>query len=79
LLVRYLSGASWRVGALVGLAFGGFMIPDLLFPNPIMPWPVRSVHMVEVGISNLVFGIGAAWLLRWPGIAGAAKKRVLPN
>jgi len=63
LLVRHLLGTRWRTALLVGLAFSGFMIPDLLFPNPVMPWPVRMMHMVEVGISNLLFGFGAAWLL----------------
>ena len=48
---------------LVGLAFSGFMIPDLLLPNPFMPWPVRVAHIVEVGVSNTVFGVIAAWLL----------------
>jgi len=63
LLVHHLAVGPWRTALLVGLAFSGFMIPDLLFPNPVMPWPVRAMHMVEVGISNLLFGIGAAWLL----------------
>jgi hypothetical protein len=49
---------------LVGLAFAGFMIPELLLPNPIMPWPVRSVHMVEVGVSNFLFGAITALLLQ---------------
>jgi len=65
LLVRHLLGTRWRTAWLVGLAFSGFMIPDLLFPNPVMPWPVRAMHMIEVGISNLLFGIGTAWLLRF--------------
>ena len=56
LLARSLSGPSWRAALLVGLAFSGFMIPSLLFPNPFMPWPVRSAHMIEVGTSNFLFG-----------------------
>ena len=64
LLARGLSGPAWRTALLVGLAFSGFMIPQLLLPNPAMPWPVRSVHMVEVGVSNFVFGAIAAWLLQ---------------
>jgi hypothetical protein len=57
LLWRALSGPSGRVAILVGLAFSGFMIPSLLFPNPFMPWPVRAVHMIEVGTSNFLFGV----------------------
>ena len=62
-VLRTLSRPSWRTASLTGLAFSGLMIPALLFPNPVMPWPVRSVHMVEVGISNFLFGILAIWIL----------------
>lgn len=65
LLVRSLSGSGWRTPLLVGLAFSGFMIPGLLYPNPVMPWAVRSVHMIEVGVSNFLFGLISALLLRW--------------
>jgi len=63
LVVRTLAGPIWRTALLTGLAFSGLMIPALLFPNPVMPWPVRSVHMVEVGVSNFLFGILAVWIL----------------
>jgi len=64
LLARSLAGPAWRTALLTGLAFSGFMILQLLFPNPFMPWPVRAVHMVEVGLSNFLFGAGAALVLR---------------
>ncbi len=64
LLVRSLSGPAWKAALLVGLAFAGLMVPELLFPNPAMPWPVRSVHMVEVGVSNFLFGLITAFVLR---------------
>ncbi|MBW8744865.1 MAG: hypothetical protein JF628_11060 [Sphingomonas sp.] len=63
LVLRSLSGPVWRTALLTGLAFSGLMIPQLLFPNPLMPWPVRAVHMVEVGISNFLFGALAIWIL----------------
>ena len=66
LLFRGARGPSWPTALLCGLAFSGLMIPLLLFPNPYMPWAVRSVHMVEVGVSNLVFGILAICLLALP-------------
>jgi hypothetical protein len=75
LLTRSLSGPSWRVALLVGLAFAGFMIPSLLFPNPVMPWPVRGVHMVEVGTSNFLFGVIAALVLRF-GVGAAEDARL---
>ena len=62
-------GTQWRAGPialLCGLALSGLMIPLLLFPNPYMPWPVRAVHMMEVGVSNFVFGVLAVWLLTLP-------------
>ena len=64
LLVRSLSGPAWQAALLVGLAFAGLMAPALLFPNPAMPWPVRWVHMVEIGVSNFLFGLIAAFVLR---------------
>lgn len=72
-LFRDARGPSWPTALLCGLAFSGLMIPLLLFPNPYMPWAVRSVHMVEVGVSNLVFGMLAAWLLALP-----ARQQSLP-
>ena len=45
------------------------MTPQLLYPNPVMPWAVRSMHMIEVGTSNLVFGALAALIL----LAGAQR------
>jgi ABC-type Co2+ transport system permease subunit len=60
LLVRALRGSLWEKAALLGLALSVIMDLQLLFPNPVMPWPVRSVHMVEVGVSNFVFGVLAA-------------------
>jgi hypothetical protein len=62
-------GTQWRpvsIALLCGLALSGLMIPLLLFPNPYMPWPVRAVHMMEVGVSNFVFGVLAVWLLSLP-------------
>ena len=67
LLIRGLAAPAWRLALLTGLAFSGFMTPQLLYPNPVMPWAVRSMHMIEVGASNLVFGALAALIL----IAGA--------
>jgi hypothetical protein len=66
LLYRNAQGRPWRIALLCGLALSGLMIPLLLFPNPYMPWPVRAVHMVEVGVSNLLFGVLAIWLLGFP-------------
>jgi hypothetical protein len=59
---------SPRYGPVVlGLAFsviGG--IAPLLQDNPFMPPDIRSIHLIEVGISNFLFGVVVALLLR-PG------------
>lgn len=65
LLVRALRGGLWVKSLLSGVALSVLMDLQLLYPNAVMPWPVRSVHMVEVGVSNFVFGfLAAAILLR---------------
>jgi hypothetical protein len=61
---RSLKGPAWGAALFVGLIFAGFTLPQLLFPNPIMPWPVRQAHMVETGISNFLFGAIITLLLR---------------
>jgi hypothetical protein len=73
LLIRGLAVPAWRSALLTGLAFSGFMTPQLLYPNPVMPWAVRSMHMIEVGTSNLVFGALAALIL----VAGAQRTAVI--
>jgi hypothetical protein len=63
LLVHALRGSLWEKALLSGLAVSVLMDLQLLYPNPVMPWPVRSVHMVEVGVSNFVFGVLAVAIL----------------
>ncbi len=71
LSVASLTGGTWRRALLTGLAFSILMALPLLYPNPLMPWPVRSVHLVEVGVSNFLFGIVAALIL----LRGVGAKR----
>jgi hypothetical protein len=63
LLVRTLRGSAGEKAVWTGIAFSIFIVAPLLYPTPVMPWPVRQVHLVEVGISNLLFGFFAAALL----------------
>jgi len=63
LSVASLTGGIWRRALLTGLAFSILMALPLLYPNPLMPWPVRQVHLVEVGVSNFLFGIVAALIM----------------
>lgn len=75
LIVRNLKGPLATRAAMTGLALSVFGAVQLLYPNPFMPWPVRFVHMIEIGISNAAFGALAAMLLgaHWP--AGGWMKR----
>jgi len=73
LSVASLTGGTWRRALLTGLAFSVLMALPLLYPNPLMPWPVRQVHLVEVGVSNFLFGTLAALILLW----GVGPKNVL--
>jgi hypothetical protein len=67
LMARGLSRPARRAALLAGLALTGLMDPLLLYPNPIMPWPMRVAHLIEIGVSNTVFGVIAALIL----LAGA--------
>jgi hypothetical protein len=69
LLARGLSRPAWRTALLTGLAFSLWMDLPLLFPSTIQPWPVRAVHFVEIGASNLLSGVLAALSL----LAGARR------
>ncbi len=54
----------WSAALLTGVTFAVLMASQLLLPNPFMPWPLRCVHIIEIGVSNLVFGFlaGLIWL-----------------
>ena len=58
-----LSGPALQRGLLTGAAFAVLMAAPLLHPNGFMPWAVRSVHLVEIGVSNFLFGLFAVLLL----------------
>jgi hypothetical protein len=64
LMACYLRGPAWSAALLTGVTFSVLMAAQLLLPNPFMPWPLRCVHIVEIGVSNLVFGFLASliWL-----------------
>lgn len=56
LLAARLQGRTVAVAGLVGAAFAILMAAPLLYPSPVIPWAVRQVHMVELGLVNFVFG-----------------------
>jgi len=61
--VHQLTGSRWSRALIIGLVFAVVMVMPLAFPNPYMPWDVRKMHVIEIGTSNLLFGILAAGLL----------------
>jgi len=56
LLGTAMGGRRWRIGLTTGLAFAILASASLLYPTGFMPWSVRWVHLVEVMISNTLFG-----------------------
>jgi hypothetical protein len=65
LLARNLRGSALFKAVLSGAALAIIMTGPLLYPNALMPWEVRQVHLVEIGVSNLLFGLLAVLLLSW--------------
>lgn len=63
LIVASVHGGKWLKAGLVGLSFAVFMAVVLLYPTDFMPWAVRRMHLVEVFVSNLLFGIIAGHIL----------------
>ena len=66
-LVRSISGPRWKCSLSMGLMFPVLAgVAGLLAPNGIMPDHVRYWHMLEIGWSNLVFGMLVGWVF-WNG------------
>ncbi|MBW8881681.1 MAG: hypothetical protein JF615_09750 [Asticcacaulis sp.] len=61
--VKSVSGPAVLRTLTVGLAFALFTVPILLYPNAFMPWPVREMHLIEVGSSNFLFGVLTGFIL----------------
>jgi len=76
LLAWCLRGPGWSAALLTGVTFAVLMAAQLLLPNPFMPWPLRCVHIVEIGVSNTVFGFLAA--LIWISAPKARSSEVRP-
>jgi hypothetical protein len=64
LLLRFISGSAATRAAWAGttMALLGGVAP-LIAPNVIFPDAVRWAHLIEVGVSNFLFGACAAWIL----------------
>jgi hypothetical protein len=75
-LARFLTlpraGAAVLIAVTLSLLGG---VAPLLVPNPFMPTSIRYPHMIEVAVSNFLFALAAAALLRPPLAPRAAPAR----
>lgn len=62
-LIRNLHGSTGSKALIVGLAFSVLATSQLLYPSTFMPWEVRFPHLIEVTVSNFIFGGLAAFIL----------------
>jgi hypothetical protein len=64
LIVLYpLNGSMPRRAIILGLLLSLLGGSQLILPNPIMPEMVRTGHLLEITISNFVWGLLLAWFL----------------
>jgi hypothetical protein len=61
-VIRMMKGLWWEAALAVALLFS-VMSAQLLIPNPLMPYEVRMVHLLETASSNFVFGWLAVMVL----------------
>jgi hypothetical protein len=67
IIVKSLQGSALFRSLMVGITFAFVCTIVLLMPNPVMPWPVRQVHFIEVFVSNFLFGWAAGAILLYSG------------
>ncbi len=66
-----INGTRWQNAVLLGLLFSILGSSQLLLTNPIMPEPVRMVHLVETWISTFIWGILISYM--WLDAPGAKR------
>jgi hypothetical protein len=60
-VIRMIKRSLVEAGLAVALLFGVVMNTQLLLPNPLMPYEVRMMHLLETATSNFLwmdFGLG---------------------
>jgi ABC-type enterobactin transport system permease subunit len=57
-----MKGGWWEAGLAVSLLFSVLMGSLLLIPTEIMPEKIRLAHLIEVSLSNFLFGWVVVWL-----------------
>jgi hypothetical protein len=71
-IVTRIEGSIACRAGIMAVLFAALTAPQLLYPNPLVPWTVRQVHLVEVGSSEFVYGIVATLIL----LGGAARAQL---
>jgi len=69
-IVSRLQGSLLSRALIMGVLFSVLTAAQLLFPTSFFPWAVRSAHLMEVGLSEFVYGILVTLVL----LSGAAKR-----
>jgi hypothetical protein len=69
-VVARIKGTLMSRALIMAVLFGVLAVAQMLYPNPVMPWAIRQIHMVEVGVSETLYGAIAAFVL----LAGAARR-----
>ncbi|HEV2271505.1 MAG TPA: hypothetical protein VGR92_18800 [Steroidobacteraceae bacterium] len=62
-IVTRMKGSLMSRALLMAMLFWIVTSIQLLYPNAMMPWAVRQMHLVEVGSSELVYGFIAVFVL----------------
>ncbi len=57
------SSSTWERSNALGAAFAVFVGALLLHENPLMPGQIRMLHLVEISVSNFLFGLVVGYLL----------------
>jgi hypothetical protein len=70
-VIKMTRGKTWQVAIVVGLLYSLPMAFSLVLPNPYMPdASARLSHLIEITLSNFLFGWIVTYLLLWrPGQA----------
>ena len=64
-MIRMLKGGTFETSLTLGFLFASLMGAQLLFPNPYMPAALMRLHMIEISLQNLVFGILMGIVMLW--------------
>jgi hypothetical protein len=62
-VVARLKGSLASRALVMIVLFAVLTAAQLLYPNPVVPWAVRQVHIVEIAVSEALYGVVATFIL----------------